>query len=192
MANAAKHRLNAWRYNSLMLFRVPILAAALLAAVPALAGDDRAALTPGDELNVRNCVRLDQTPTAALKPEMIVSNNDHTFNRANCIHLMAMRSVNAQRRIELPNRSTDTHLANCVRAFFGTEFDVERDRVNCGMSPVCTATLTVVATDGTQTKQLDVSSGLIELNIHPTGRWLSLNAGEFSCQPREKTGANPR
>lgn len=175
-----------------------VVALILAATLPVRADNNQPALTPRDALNVRNCVALIQIPINERKPELERGNNNYDLTHSNCIEVLSRRGTHEQaNKIELPNRSNDTRLANCVRAFFaiaadGTEFDVEPDRNNCGTPATCTATITVLATDGLHTKTLDVSGGLMELNVHPTGRWLSLKYGEFSCSMPKKSADNLR
>lgn len=164
----------------------PVLAAlALCAALPVSAGDDQALPNP-NELNSRNCMRVmaPLTATEINAPDY----REKALFRSACVDWLIAQRRNRQEQ-ELLNRSTDAALVNCVRMFFsiaadGTEYHLRPEYRKCGRSPNCIANLTLLATDGIQNAEEKTTGSLINVAVHDTGRWLSLNKGGFLARCR--------
>ncbi len=171
---------------------------ALLVALTFYAALPVRAETPApdpNEINTRNCVRA----MSAQFTEAQINAPDYAEKaqfKDRCFDKLVAEREHRQEQ-ELRNRSPDTELLNCVRLFFsiaadGTEYQVRPQYQNCTKSPDCTATLTLLATDGIQTAQEKTNGGLINVVLHDTGRWLTLKSGEFSCKMPEQRAANLR
>jgi hypothetical protein len=169
----------------------------LYATLPARAGDGQGRADVGDALTVRNCLKVTTRPLTDDQIDAPGYSKQAVF-QSNCVDYMIAQRLRRQEQ-ELPNRSAEATLLNCVRLFFsiaddGTEYELRFiSAARCGTAPRCTTHLTLVATDGIQTAKVDdIASGLIRVIPYETGQILSLRSGEFSCAIPENRTDNRR
>jgi hypothetical protein len=169
----------------------PVLIASALCALLYARMANAQTLLDRNEVTHRNCLRVMEAPLTPQnrKPE-------EALLHSKCFDLMMARRF--QSKQELPNLSTETSLANYARMFFsmaedGTEYELEPEfSKKCDGFPICTANLTLLATDGVHTNKEESLGRLINVVIHDTGRWLTLKGGDFSCNLQQKKTGNPR